>query len=609
MNRYRMVLKVFLVMACSLILVAVMTGSAAAETDTYLGVAFHPFTLDGGNGTCIDYDDVDVGQTKNCDPVNLVFPGRTWAEVRDVLLADGWSTCCEGSHQWLHYDDGAGLYIENEQLVKPGTIFGPRYHIRLWQAPATLLTFAAVHHEDFIHNIDMHWEDAEAYVANALCGPDCEQTGPLTTQISIQGDDNTWRPEGIDNLLNNGSATVIPAPGPPDDSPAVTIIQPAAGSTISGVTPVVIQATDDNDPAGTLDVEWRIDDGGWSPATYNGDSGYYEASWNPAGVPNGDHLFQAQATDSVENTAGTNHSVTVAVAPASTLHVGDIEGASSSVKRNWQAEVTITIHDDGDGLVLDATVSGRWSGDASGTGDCTIVSGGACTITSGPMSKKDTNLAIFTVTAVEHPTLAYEAAANHDPEGNSSGTAIQVNKDGSTQNPGEPPPSPPVASFTYDCPDLTCSFDAAGSYDPDGGDIVAYAWDFGDDGTATGQNASHTFAAGTHQVTLTVTDDEGLTDDVMQEVSVGGGSALSLAAAGYKVKGVHHTDLSWSGASSSHLDIYRDGELLTTTPAPWPSGTMPYTDNTGQKGGATYLYRICEAGSTAVCSEEVSVTF
>ena len=55
---------------------------------------------------------------------------------------------------------------------------------------------------------------------------------------------------------------------------------------------------------------------------------------------------------------------------------------------------------------------------------------------------------------------------------------------------------PPVATFTYDCTDLACDFDASGSYDPDG-TIVSYEWDFGDGDTGSGVTPSHTFPADT----------------------------------------------------------------------------------------------------------------
>jgi len=55
-------------------------------------------------------------------------------------------------------------------------------------------------------------------------------------------------------------------------------------------------------------------------------------------------------------------------------------------------------------------------------------------------------------------------------------------------------------------------FDGTGSSDSDG-TIISYEWDFGDGSTGTGATPMHTYSAlGTYTVTLTVTDDDGLTD-------------------------------------------------------------------------------------------------
>ncbi len=85
---------------------------------------------------------------------------------------------------------------------------------------------------------------------------------------------------------------------------------------------------------------------------------------------------------------------------------------------------------------------------------------------------------------------------------------------------------PPVASFTFTCTDLGCTFDGTASYDSDGY-LVTYAWNFGDGATGTGATAAHTYAAaGDYTVTLTVTDNEGATDVAQHVVNVtesGGG--------------------------------------------------------------------------------------
>ena len=77
--------------------------------------------------------------------------------------------------------------------------------------------------------------------------------------------------------------------------------------------------------------------------------------------------------------------------------------------------------------------------------------------------------------------------------------------------PAAPPPNQqPAASFTFSCSDLSCSF-ASTSTDPDGA-ISAYSWTFGDAGSSTAQNPSHSYAAaGSYSVTLTVTDNQGAT--------------------------------------------------------------------------------------------------
>lgn len=75
--------------------------------------------------------------------------------------------------------------------------------------------------------------------------------------------------------------------------------------------------------------------------------------------------------------------------------------------------------------------------------------------------------------------------------------------------------NPPLADAGPDQKGLVgevMTFDGSGSYDNEG-PIASYEWDFGDGTTATGEGVTHTYTGyGPFDVTLTVTDTEGLTD-------------------------------------------------------------------------------------------------
>jgi hypothetical protein len=79
---------------------------------------------------------------------------------------------------------------------------------------------------------------------------------------------------------------------------------------------------------------------------------------------------------------------------------------------------------------------------------------------------------------------------------------------------------------------------------------------------------------------------------------------ITLSANGHRVRGMHTVDLSWTGAMSPNVDIYRDGVVIATV-----SNTGAYTDSIGVRGGnVRYMYKVCEAG-TQTCSNEVTVRF
>jgi hypothetical protein len=80
-------------------------------------------------------------------------------------------------------------------------------------------------------------------------------------------------------------------------------------------------------------------------------------------------------------------------------------------------------------------------------------------------------------------------------------------------------------------------------------------------------------------------------------------AGITLSANGHKVQGRETVDLSWSGATSTNVDIYRNGVRIVITP-----NDGAYTDSTGARGHGTFTYQVCNAGANT-CSNQATVTF
>ncbi len=87
--------------------------------------------------------------------------------------------------------------------------------------------------------------------------------------------------------------------------------------------------------------------------------------------------------------------------------------------------------------------------------------------------------------------------------------------------PGNAAPAPVIQ--VPSCSGLTCNFSGVGTTDPNTGDTIAYAWNFGDtaNNTAAGAATSHAFTGpGTYTVTLTTTDGWGSPATITRNVTV-----------------------------------------------------------------------------------------
>ncbi|MFT3943703.1 MAG: PKD domain-containing protein [Ancrocorticia sp.] len=171
----------------------------------------------------------------------------------------------------------------------------------------------------------------------------------------------------------------------------------------------------------------------------------------------------------------------------------------------------------------------------------------------------------------------------------------------------EIPNAAPVAEFGVETTGLEIDVDASASSDADGS-IASYAWDFGDGTTATGATASHEYAAaGTYEVTLTVTDDRGATGTVKKNVVVA--EIPNVAPVAEFSSSANELAVSFDGSASSDADgsiasyAWEFGDGTTATGAK-PSHTytaagsynvkLTVTDNRGATGTVTKTVTVAE---------------
>jgi PKD repeat protein len=172
------------------------------------------------------------------------------------------------------------------------------------------------------------------------------------------------------------------------------------------------------------------------------------------------------------------------------------------------------------------------------------------------------------------------------------------------------PPKAIISGPTSGLVGETLSFSGANSSDDDGR-IVSYAWDFGDGTTGSGLNVTHSYSTdGSYTVTLTVTDNGGLTGKATHAVQVNQPVQINLPPTAViegpvtaQVSQTIQFDGSGSSDSDGNIVSYAwdvgdgtTGSGITVTHVYTQAGNykvaLTVTDNGGLTGKATHTVQI-----------------
>ncbi|PKN91210.1 MAG: peptidase S8 [Chloroflexi bacterium HGW-Chloroflexi-6] len=124
-----------------------------------------------------------------------------------------------------------------------------------------------------------------------------------------------------------------------------------------------------------------------------------------------------QAKDAIDALTGGGGGTDVVV------HVADLDAIKTIAKSNWKVTVTIKVVDANGAAVSGIKVDGKVN---TTNLSCTTGTNGQCSVTA--TLKSNVSTATYTVTNLSAAGYVYNAAANSDPDGDSTGTSIIVNK-------------------------------------------------------------------------------------------------------------------------------------------------------------------------------------
>jgi PKD repeat protein len=226
-----------------------------------------------------------------------------------------------------------------------------------------------------------------------------------------------------------------------------------------------------------------------------------------------------------------------------TVAPGSVANFELSITGGPAVEAGLDVAASGGSLIATASGTQIQNGELTHTSQQPSMSGGSVTL---PFNWQ------APAAAGTYTLYAAGMSTNNDggDNGDSTGTTtLQV----TVSQPTNQPPTASISGPATGEAGVAVTFDGSGSSDPDGS-IVDYAWDFGDSSGATGQQATHAFAAGTYTVALTVTDNNGATANTSMEIQITATNVAPVAAISGPSNGTEGVAVTFDGTGSSDSD-------------------------------------------------------
>jgi hypothetical protein len=210
----------------------------------------------------------------------------------------------------------------------------------------------------------------------------------------------------------------------PNSAPTITST-PVTTATVGLAYGYDVNATDAN--AGqTLTYSLDVAPAGM---TVNASTGLI--AWTPVAGQVGPNGVTVRVTDNGTPPLFATQSFTINVAPSPSKHVADLDATATIVNAaTWQANVTITVHNQNHRPVAGVIVNRLWSpagsnGGPNNNATCTTNAAGQCQL-SRRFSRTTNPSATMSVTTLTGAAGTYQASSNHDPDGDSNGTSITI---------------------------------------------------------------------------------------------------------------------------------------------------------------------------------------